>query len=183
MTEVRIPADVDTALGELQGLGELLNSSEWKRAAIVWAFTYDARSEKSTSGLLTVSGLLAERIDGLRSKTTVAKYRRVWKQAIEHGLAVDVKPGDTITLPDADWSDYFNPKPRVSDVLPGYCTRCGAGTEPGTAEGICHSCEKETAPPFAAPVFASHGLSHTPQSGWADIKLEPLRNALKSTPQ
>ncbi|MDP0398701.1 hypothetical protein [Tsukamurella strandjordii] len=166
MTEVRIPADVDTALGELQGLGELLNSSEWKRAAIVWAFTDQSKGGRGKGGdkspPFSISRFSAFRIIGLTDRSWIRKYRKAWQLAIEHGLAVDVKPGDTITLPDAEWSDYFNPKPRVPDVLPGYCTRCGAGTEPGTGEGICHSCEKETVSPFAVPVFASHRLSYTP---------------------
>ncbi|QOF31949.1 Uncharacterised protein [Mycobacteroides abscessus subsp. massiliense] len=84
---------------DLKGLGELITASEWKRAAIVWAFTSGAvKGHKSTSGL-SVSDFLAHDINGLNSKTTVAKYRKAWKLAIERGFATDVKPGDLIDLP------------------------------------------------------------------------------------
>ncbi|WP_217348843.1 hypothetical protein, partial [Mycobacteroides abscessus] len=86
-----------------KGLGELVTASEWKRAAIVWAFTSGAvKGHKSTSGL-SVSDFLAHDINGLNSKTTVAKYRKAWKLAIERGFATDVKPGDLIDLPDVEW--------------------------------------------------------------------------------
>lgn len=78
----------------------MVTASEWKRAAIVWAFTSGAvKGHKSTSGL-SVSDFLAHDINGLNSKTTVAKYRKAWKLAIDNGFATDVKPGDLIDLPD-----------------------------------------------------------------------------------
>lgn len=66
----------------------------------MWAFTSGAvKGHKSTSGL-SVSDFLAHDINGLNSKTTVAKYRKAWKLAIERGFATDVKPGEIIDLTD-----------------------------------------------------------------------------------
>lgn len=88
---------------------ELVTASEWKRAAIVWAFTEDMRGKNPTSGILNCQQFADLSISGLSSKNTVTKYRKAWKLAIEHGFATDVKPGDLIDLPDLDWQTYFNP--------------------------------------------------------------------------
>lgn len=80
---------------DLKGLGELVTASEWKRAAIVWAFTHDGR--KTTSSLsVGINEFCGFEVSGLRSKDTVRKYRKAWKLAIDNGFATDVKPGDRI---------------------------------------------------------------------------------------
>lgn len=88
---------------DLKGLGELITASEWKRAALVWAFTYDAREKVNpTSGKCTVGELAAQRLSGL-SKNTISNYRKAWAKAMDDGIACDVKPGDNIQLPDVEW--------------------------------------------------------------------------------
>ncbi|AMU54497.1 hypothetical protein A3O02_04305 [Mycobacteroides abscessus] len=83
-------------------MGELVTASEWKRAAIVWAFTHDGR--KTTSSLsVGINEFCGFEVSGLRSKDTVRKYRKAWKLAIDNGFATDVKPGDLIDLPDVEW--------------------------------------------------------------------------------
>lgn len=85
---------------DLKGLGELVTASEWKRAAIVWAFTEEVgRGKMPTNGHLSVSSFAALEINGLTKRDTVAKYRKAWKLAIDNGFATDVKPGDLIDLP------------------------------------------------------------------------------------
>ena len=43
------------------------------------------------------------KIEGLKSRNTIAAYRKAWKKAMDDGIACDVKPGDHIELPDAEW--------------------------------------------------------------------------------
>lgn len=84
---------------DLKGLGELVTASEWKRAAIVWAFTHEAKpgpGKKDRSNSLPISDFART---GIMSKPTIIKYRKAWKLAIDNGFATDVKPGDLIDLP------------------------------------------------------------------------------------
>lgn len=118
-----IPADIESAVLDLKGLGELITASEWKRAAIVWAFTTDenkgGRGNRTSSSAVSIREFTRQGVSGLRSQDTVRKYRRAWALAIEHGHAVDVKPGDYIDLPEVEWLDYFNPpKPDESGQPP-----------------------------------------------------------------
>lgn len=51
-----IPASVESMRSEMDGLGALVTASEWKRAAIVWAFTTDevtGRGKRGTSTALS----------------------------------------------------------------------------------------------------------------------------------
>ncbi|SHU94023.1 Uncharacterised protein [Mycobacteroides abscessus subsp. abscessus] len=84
---------------DLKGLGELVTASEWKRSAIVWAFTEEVGRGKSKCSQLSISEFAALEVIGLQSRNTVAKYRKAWKLAIDNGFATDVKPGDLIDLP------------------------------------------------------------------------------------
>lgn len=67
------------AVLDLKGLGELVTASEWKRAAIVWAFTADGRKSKDVYSVTDFAGL---GISGLSSKPSVIKYRKAWAKAI-----------------------------------------------------------------------------------------------------
>ncbi|MGA7051337.1 MAG: hypothetical protein WBZ37_08670 [Mycobacterium sp.] len=110
---MQIPANLDDAALDLKGLGELVTASEWKRAAIVWAFTREGkpgpRADLSTSEQISVSDFAELGVSGLASRTTVTKYRKAWAKAIGDGFATSVRPGDLIDLPDVEWRDYFNP--------------------------------------------------------------------------
>jgi hypothetical protein len=71
----------------------------WKRAAIVWAFTYEAGRGRPKNGsfhpFLTISAFADLGISGLRNRPEVRRYRKAWARAIEAGYATNVKPGDT----------------------------------------------------------------------------------------
>lgn len=85
----------------------------------MWAFVTDenkgGRGKTGTDvNRFTVTDFAKLGIAGLASKTSVVKYRKAWKRAIDAGFATDVGPGDRIDLPDVDWQAYFNPPaPKV----------------------------------------------------------------------
>lgn len=62
--------------------------------------------------------LASQGITGMGSRTTIAKYRKAWKLAIERGFATDVKPGDLIDLPDNNsvTSGHFGCRWRVFNL-------------------------------------------------------------------
>ncbi|WP_131723179.1 helix-turn-helix domain-containing protein [Mycobacteroides abscessus] len=64
-------------------MGELITASEWKRAAIVWAFTHDGRSKISNVKSMPVTEFVGLGLSGLASSASVVKYRKAWKLAIE----------------------------------------------------------------------------------------------------
>lgn len=115
----KIPESIEDAVLNLKGLGELITASEWKRAAIVWAFVKDGAKgrKRITSDTLSVRAFADLGISGMSSTTTVMKYRKAWKLAIDHGFATDVKPGDLIDLPDVEWQEYFNPETATDTGL------------------------------------------------------------------
>lgn len=113
---MRIPEDIEDAVLNLKGLGELITASEWQRAALVWAFTYEAKNQNDAGKDLSQRTSVNEFArTGVMSRPTVTKYRRAWRLAIENGFATDVKPGDLIDLPEVEWQPYFNPD-TTSDV-------------------------------------------------------------------
>jgi hypothetical protein len=58
---------------------------------------------------LTVTDFAALRIKGLKNREQVAAYRAAWEKG---GGDQKIKPGDTVTLPKADWSESFQSDPR-----------------------------------------------------------------------
>jgi hypothetical protein len=54
---ITIPSTLDAATRSLEGLGQLLTTKEWERAANTWAWTRDgrARPTDSESGICTVT--------------------------------------------------------------------------------------------------------------------------------
>lgn len=106
---MRIPESIDDALVELKGLGELVTASEWKRAAIVWAFTEEVgRGKMPTNGHLSISQFARLEVNGLTKRDTVAKYRKAWKYAMDRG-SIDIKPGDEFVEPGLEWHAAFSP--------------------------------------------------------------------------
>ncbi|SPM43590.1 Mycobacterium numidiamassiliense ORFan [Mycobacterium numidiamassiliense] len=104
-------AEADQLNGEL---GQLAMAVEWKRAALVYARVYVADSpgrptEKVNPDLLTPKQYAGLGIHGLRSKTTVRRYWRIWQRAVEEGNAVPVKLGDCVQLPTVGWDEYLWP--------------------------------------------------------------------------
>lgn len=120
MNTLDIPENIEDALLDLKGLGELITASEWKRAALVWAFTYEGTNQhgKKFPGRLSISEFADMKISGLGSRPTVRAYRKAWKKAMDDGIACDVQPGDQIELPDAEWSDYYETKSKPSTEVP-----------------------------------------------------------------
>lgn len=123
------PVAADKAVGEL---GELATATEWKRAAIVYARVHVRDSqgrppgEKVKTFLLTPAEYAQRGIHGLRSTTTVRAVWRAWDTAIAEGLAHPVSLGDTVTLPDAEWSDYYTSTP----ASPPYLRPAPSGEQP-----------------------------------------------------
>lgn len=108
--EYTVPASIEDALLDLKGLGEIIIASEWRRAALVWAFTYEGTNQNdacSDVSKRSVSQFAALKVPGLGSRNSVAKYRKAWQAAIDDGLAEAIQPGDLIHIPDAEWLDYF----------------------------------------------------------------------------
>jgi hypothetical protein len=107
-----VPATIEdararlTALaGEIGALAQLLTAAGWYRAAVVYAFTYEAGQGARTDlsarkpNKLTPAELARQGIFGLRSKASVYELRGHWKTAIARGWAVHVEPGDAVALP------------------------------------------------------------------------------------
>ena len=98
---VNIPATLDGAAGSIAVLDRVIGAKRWEKAAIIYAFTHnDGRGRPVKENVQKCTFGIAE----FSSKTglhrdTVTKYRRIWE---EYG-DTSIKPGDTITLPDAEW--------------------------------------------------------------------------------
>lgn len=109
----RIPAnagDADELAGEL---GQLVRSTEWKRAALIYARvhvgSHGGDRTKTTSDLATPNAYAKLGISGLRSPTTIRNYWKAWKAAIDDGVAKPAALGTEIDLPAPEWSDYYPP--------------------------------------------------------------------------
>lgn len=113
MTAFNMPQNITEATTVLDGVHVLVTASEWKRAAIVYGFTYDAprgntsaeqASQMSSSGHLTVAAFARLGINGLKSRESVIKYRKRWMEAMAQGLAKEPTPGKRVTLPTIPFS-------------------------------------------------------------------------------
>lgn len=121
---VTIPASIDDAIGKLEGIESLLTAKGWERAAIVYAFTRDARGdhwsekrgeiEDEKSSSIPVTDFADLGIAGLRTRDTVRRYRNAW---IAGGGDPDIKPGDDVDLPEGDFPPEER-QPRI-EVSPG----------------------------------------------------------------
>jgi hypothetical protein len=130
VTTVRIPATVDAAVDELEGLAALLTAKEWQRSAIVFAFTAISDShaaiKRDRNGAITkLSPVEFAKlgINGLRSDNTVRFYHKAW---LDGGGDPELTPGQAVELPTID----FLPHPRGTD---GYDTEAGLATTIGRA--------------------------------------------------
>jgi hypothetical protein len=45
---------------------------------------------------------------GLEHKTRIQRHRLTWKLAMEDGLTADVVRDEPVTIPDADWHEYYD---------------------------------------------------------------------------
>lgn len=153
--ELLIPVDIEEAILGLKGISELINASEWKRAALVFAFTYEGkpggRTDQNCSvGKKSLSEFADLRISGLASRTSVRKYRDAWKRAVTDGWATaDLNPGDIVVMPDVDWQEYVEGvKPSREPREPSKGKRGTEGhsesdrSPTGDSEGISEPADK-----------------------------------------
>jgi hypothetical protein len=96
---VTIPDSLKAVKGELEGIGILVTSKEWTRGAYVTAFTPTPASIKDFARL---------GIHGLTQESVVAGYRNAWLAAVDARIAKPVQPGQTVELPDAPWSNFYD---------------------------------------------------------------------------
>jgi len=94
-------------------LGTVAHATGWKLAALVYARVRvqeqhgRPRTETVNLDLLSPEQFAALEIRGLTSKNTVRAYWRAWHSAIVRGVAQPVRLGDTVTLPDRDFWDFY----------------------------------------------------------------------------
>jgi hypothetical protein len=104
---VLLPRTIKQAEKALTGIDRLATATEWERAAIVWAFTYEGVNRHSSSARhsvrYTIRGFADLKFSGLKTQDTIRGYRTAWQQAIDAGQAVDVQPGDEVRLPKLEW--------------------------------------------------------------------------------
>jgi hypothetical protein len=126
--KIVIPATLEEAKASLGGIGMLLQAKEWERAAFVYAFTElgapGPKGDRPDTGAISIREFARLGIVGLTKQDTVAEYRKAWESAMLDG-APDVKPGDTIVIPNLPWPPGFIDHRRGSHA-----------TEAEVAEGI-----------------------------------------------
>jgi hypothetical protein len=102
--KITIPADIDAAVADLNGLGALITAKEWHRAAIVAAYVTlgekHVHIDRDATSSISPVEFAALGIVGLKSKDTVRRYVENWTKVA--GLAAP-RPGEIITLPDKTW--------------------------------------------------------------------------------
>jgi hypothetical protein len=109
-TVFTIPPNPDKADALLGELGEMATATDWKRAAIVYARTRQGMPGRPSQELADNSHFLSFRefaklgIHGLTHHSSVSLYRSIWQRAVDTGIAEPVSLGDTVTLPDLDWT-------------------------------------------------------------------------------
>lgn len=116
----RIPASLDEAKADLNGLAALLTAKQWQRAAIVYAFTEPEQGARmdiaQNRAKLPIRDFARLGIAGLQSDNTVRAYRKAWQSAIDDGHARPVSPGDQVQLPRLPWKDVFGEQtPEVQE--------------------------------------------------------------------
>jgi len=108
-----LPASIAEADRLAADLGSLAHATGWKLAALVYARVRvqeqhgRPRTETVNLDLLSPEQFAALEIRGLTSKNTVRAYWRAWHSAIVRGVAQPVRLGDTVTLPDRDFWDFY----------------------------------------------------------------------------
>lgn len=99
MLTITIPASIEDAVGQLEGVERLLTAKQWERAAILAAFVepdsgHGGREQTAgSSHLVSCRAFAALGITGLKSKDTVSEYVRRW---LEDSGRRRPRPGDHI---------------------------------------------------------------------------------------
>jgi len=113
MNNLIIPASIDEAVSNLNGIEALLTAKGWERAAIVAAFVrlgeHGVSPAKATSSLSTHE-FAALGIAGLKSKDTVRTYVQRWLDA---NNGKHPKPGSKVKLPASPWETVNMTSPNT----------------------------------------------------------------------
>jgi hypothetical protein len=96
-----MPATIEEAVSQLDGLGALLTAKHWERAAIVFTFAAPGRDgpRLGSSAQLSFREFSELESYGLKSHHSVEKYWQLWE---EHGDTT-IQPGSKVTLPTIKW--------------------------------------------------------------------------------
>lgn len=107
MAHIAIPASIEGARKELEGIESLLTAKGWERAAIVYAFTEPQQGKRTSTnsrgGPMTIQAFSDLGINGLKTIDSVRKYRNEWEQAVKRGETKESAPGMKVKLPDRDF--------------------------------------------------------------------------------
>jgi L-fucose mutarotase/ribose pyranase (RbsD/FucU family) len=162
----QVPASLDEAIGNLNGLAALLTAKQWERAAIVYAFTEPGENRFSTgrSGRYTLADFARLNIAGLRDEETVAWVREAWQDAIKDGQTIAVQPGDHVALPDRDFPKH----PRTRTAYDGF--RVQLRQRPDAIRELVRD-EPEIATMIAAQAINTPSVRHAIEAKLA----EPIR--------
>jgi hypothetical protein len=107
---ITIPASLDDAVDELNGIGELITARKWERAAIVAAYVRLDGSGRNARDFARLG------IVGLTTPTSVTKYVQAWLDA---NAGRYPKPGATRRLPRKEF-------PAMRSGTDGYASTAGA---------------------------------------------------------
>lgn len=124
MIEISVADSIEAAQSDLTQLDHVARSTEWKRAALVFAFTKSDKggrpsvgSQNAPTGKLSISEFAELGIPGLSSRNSVAHYRQRWEYLMEQYGAPEVEPGAHIAVPDVEWEPRNAPE-RKPDPRP-----------------------------------------------------------------
>jgi len=110
--QITIPASIEEAQTELNSDWQLITAKEWRRAAIVYAFTTDqdkggrpSREQPvgNPTGLLTIGAFVRLGFHGLTTRESVGNYRKAWQSAMDDYMAPVPQPGMSIEI-GAEWT-------------------------------------------------------------------------------
>jgi len=162
MTQVKMPASLDEAVGALGGIDRLLQAQEWERAAIVATFVRLPGSgahnhQKADNRFLSPNEFAALGINGLRNHETVRMYVRRWVElAGQHP-----QPGEKILLPNEKWP----PADRGTD---------GYDSAEGAERTISKIIDKHGATPLR------NAIGNLPREKRAEMESELIESAIEN---
>jgi hypothetical protein len=117
-TVIFMPRDRDKAVTQLAGIGVVLASREWERAALVSLLVESKGRGRPKNGVkfekYSISDFARLGIFGFRSANTISAYLKIWALA---GLPAP-QPGDKVALPIQDWpdmSEIYGREPKIDD--------------------------------------------------------------------
>jgi hypothetical protein len=182
--KITIPADIDAAVADLNGLGALITAKEWHRAAIVATFVSlaDGKGKRNASSSISPAEFAALGIHGLKSKDTVRRYVQIWETS---GEPIPT-PGQEIEIPDVEWKTWVKEAEAEGEVTEGTKKTTDYVTAPRVAEAIksdpriaeaAITAAVEAAPAVAAKAVAK---SEKATAGYAEVRKEEADERAKA---